>query len=122
MDPATIGLGLQAIGLFKGGSGSQSPSVTSGSNGNFGNQTMVFGVPDYTPAMGGNGPAFSQAFTTNQPARPDSLVMGLTGQSTTAAASLGIGANGLGINLGSGSGTTIALIAGAVLLAVWIIK
>lgn len=123
MDPVTAGLILQGLGLFKGsagGSGSGAP-VASSSNGNFANQVQMFGIPDYTPAMGGMGPIFAQGFTDTAPARPDSLVMGLTGQSTTAAASLGI--NGLGgINLGSGSGTTLALIAGAVMVAVLILK
>lgn len=96
------------------------PATTSGSNGNFANQTMVFGVPDYTPAMGGMGPSQNQAFKDSSIPRADSLVMGMTGQSTTAAASMGI--NGIGgINLGSG-GNTWALILGAAAVVFLILK
>lgn len=112
---------IAALGAAsKSGAGSP-PAASSGANGNFGNQTMVFGIPDYAPVMGGLGPSQNQAFKDSSVPRADSLVMGLTGQSTTAAASMGVGSNGFGINLGSG-GSTWALIAGAVAIVVLIIK
>lgn len=78
MDP--VSAGLQLIGMFKGGA--QSPAVTSGGNGTFSNQTLIFGgLPAWNMNMGGNGtPPTAQAFDTTP--RADSLVMGLTGLST----------------------------------------
>lgn len=122
MDPVTGSLILQGLGLLKGGAGgAPAQPISSASNGNFANQVQVFGIPDYTPAMGGMGPIFAQGFTDAGPSRADSLVMGLTGQSTSAAASLGISGLG-GINLGSGDGTSWALIAAAGLIVFILLK
>jgi hypothetical protein len=78
-----VSMGLQAISAMKGGAGSQSPNVSSTTAGSFSGQTIVFGnsnIPDWNPAVGGNGPAQAQAYW---PARgPDSFVMGLTGLNT----------------------------------------
>jgi hypothetical protein len=89
MDPATISLGLQAIGLVRGGAGSSIPSITStsGSRG----KTIIAGdinsgmdmgamsdIAFWSTGAGGNGPGQAMAFQ-----RPDSFVMGLTGLSTT---------------------------------------
>lgn len=99
MDPWSIG--LQALGILKGGAGSAPPSVTATSGGpTFDNQTINFGdmgiehaLPDWLASQGGNGPPAAQAFTAP---RTDSFVMGLTGLSTTGrgtAVGNGIGAS-----------------------------
>lgn len=80
-------LGLQAIGMLRGG-GSQ-PNV-SGANGNFTNQIQQNGPAPWSLSMGGSGPPVARAFES----RPDSFVMGLTGLSTATNRAVG---NGIGV-------------------------
>lgn len=75
-------LGIAALGLLKPG-GAQ-PAV-SGSSGNFANQYQNNAPASWSLSMGGKGPPVAQAF------RPDSLVMGLTGLSTTTNKAVGNG-------------------------------
>lgn len=77
-------LGIAALGLLRPGG---SPPAVSGSNGNFANQIQQNGPAPWTLTMGGKGePSVGQAFQ-----RPDSLVMGLTGLSTTTNKAVGNG-------------------------------
>lgn len=118
MDP--IAAGLQALSIFKGGA--QSPTVTSGGNGTFSNQTLVFGgLPSWNMFNGGSGtPPTAQAFDTAP--RADSLVMGLTGLSTVTGKA---GGNGLGVTQPAAlvsNWSTLALVAAVGFGAAYFLK